>query len=141
MYSGYTMQNITTLIWVYQPHRALSVCYYTHRGYGAALSQSHSHLHTHTHSLSILFSTMLYVCPRCIYTHTSFGLFTIVASATYRYYHWYDNNSRTIKQPTHCFQLYGCRLSEQSDLPLVIDCRQLLDSRIILPLEGHFPNN
>ena len=53
--------------------------------YGVAL--------THTLSLCLslshnpLFST-LYVCPRCIYTHTSYGLFTSVSPTTNHYYYY-----------------------------------------------------
>ena len=87
---------------------------YAHN-YGADLSHYVSNAHT-----LLLFYTLVYniLCPKCIYTYTLYGLFTNATSSIYHHhYYCYNNNSRTIKQSTHCFRLFDCRLSEQSDLP------------------------
>ena len=83
---------------VYQPHRALGVSYSkTHlwRRSLTLLSLSLSRLAImlhYTHS-TFFVHYYIYVCPRCIYTHTMFTLFTNVASATYHYYYYSSSQS------------------------------------------------
>ena len=47
---------------------------------------------TSTHTLISVLHTAT-VCPRCIYTHTSYGLFTSVAHITHHYYYYYSYNN------------------------------------------------
>ena len=163
---GKTTENRTSLCIVDVQHRMLQhffECISHARLLASAVTHiamaSHSlcpsALTSHSHTPLLFYFYIFLFCPKCIYSYTLYGLFTNVASATYHYYYCYNNNSRTIKQSTHCFRLFDYRLSEQSDLPrlrlsallgpisrllVVIDCQLLLDSRLLLPVEGHIPN-
>ena len=72
MYSGYITEDVTTLLRVYQPRRALGVCYYAH-SYGVAhtlsLTRSHAtsiHLSTHNASHQQCFALSVFILINCM---------------------------------------------------------------------------
>ena len=76
-------------------------------------------------------------CPKCIYTNTSYVLFTNVATARYRYYYYCYNN----KQSSLCCRLFDCRLLPNNRFLSIFDYRffrlQIVDSshwRDIFPI-------
>mgnify|MGYP006970524286 CR=1 FL=1 len=87
MYSGYTThRGLQHSSKVYQPHRALRAYCYSH-SCGAAHASLYLSDVTRTHAYYSLFYThlpsalyyKLKVCPSCIYTYTTFWLFTYLA--------------------------------------------------------------
>ena len=74
----YNTERITTLLRVDQPHKALRACCCSHN-YGAAHASLSHTLHTRNSAHSVLYYYCLKVCPSCIYTYTTFWLFTYLA--------------------------------------------------------------
>ena len=117
--SGYTTQRGLQHSYEWISHAGLFASAVTHTAM-ARLTLLSLTLSQSTHILLLLFSHVLKVCPSCIYTYTTFWLFTYLALMGRTFRLFTNIVSRVGYIHDSCFsstQLLDCRLSEQSDLP------------------------